>query len=181
MPYERQCAQWVPASTLDIRTTRHATVRLINDSDVRSKQGDSLSERVLEYSAIIERAVRSTKEPGSGEADWTPLAELVATDEFQRVGIWLEQMDWPAYVDFLNQFASAKGFETTLRRITECSNLVFYEIEERHIKDGKVNVVNSMNAYEFDDEGKIRRLDVYIQGVVEPSVPVEILLRRSGS
>ena len=71
--------------------------------------------------------------------------------------------------------------ETTVRRITECSNLVFYEIEERHIKDGKVNVVNSMNAYEFDDDGKIRRLDVYIQGVVEPSVPVETLLRRSGS
>jgi hypothetical protein len=153
----------------------------MNDSDVHSRQSSSLSDRVLEYSAIIERSVRSAKEPGFREVDWAPLAELVATDEFHRVGIWREEMDWEAYVDFLNQFAGAKGFETTVRRVTECSNLVFYEIEERHIKDGKVNVVNSMNAYEFNEGGKIRRLDVYIQGVVEPSVPVETLLRRSGS
>jgi hypothetical protein len=153
----------------------------MNDSDVRSRHRPSLSDRVLEFAEIIERTVRSAKEPGFREADWAALARLVVTDEFQRVGIWRETMDWPAYVDFLNRFASAKGFETTVRRITECSNLVFYEIEERHIKDGKVNVVNSMNAYEFDVDGKVRRLDVYIQGVVEPSVPVETLLRRSGS
>jgi hypothetical protein len=153
---------------------------LMDDSDARARVGGSLSDRVLQFSGIIERMVVSAKEPGFSGADWSPLAELVATEEFQRVGIWREEMDWPAYVDFLSQFSTAKGFETTLRRITECANLVFYEIEERHIRDGKVNVVDSMNAYEFNDEGKIRRLDVYIQGVVEPSVPVETLLRRSG-
>ena len=82
-------------------------------------------------------------------------------------------MNWQEYVTFLTKFASAKGFESTVRRITETSNVVFYEIEEHHIKDGKVNIVNSMNVFEFDDEAKIRRLDVYIQGIVEPSVPVQ--------
>ncbi len=152
----------------------------MNDPDSRSRERGSLSDKVLEIAGIIERLVPSAKEPGFSEADWAPLAELFATDEFQRVGIWREEMDWQAYVDFMTKFATAKGFETTVRRITECANLVFYEIEERHIKDGKVNVVDSMNAYEFNAEGKVRRLDVYVQGVVEPSVPVETLTRRSG-
>ena len=166
---------------LGICPIQNATVLFMKGSDDRSHGGDSLSDRVLEYSAIIERSVRSAKEPGASQVDWAPLAGLVATDEFHRVGIWREEMDWQEYVAFLNKFVGAKGFESTVRRITECRNLVFYEIEEHHIKDGKVNVVNSMHAYEFNDDGKIRRLDVYIQGVVDPSVPVETLLRRSAN
>ncbi len=153
----------------------------MNDSDDRSRERRSFSDTVLEISGIIERLVPSAKGPGFSEVDWAPLAELFATDEFQRVGIWREGMNWQAYIDFMTKFAQAKGFEITVRRVTQCANLVFYEIEERHIKDGKVNVVNSMNVYEFNDEGKVRRLDVYIQGVVEPSVPVETLTRRSGA
>ena len=132
-----------------------------------------LGQRVLEFAEIIERTVPAAKDAAFADAAWAPLASLVATDEFERIGIWREVMSWQEYVTFLTKFAAAKGFESTVRRITETSDVVFYEIEERHIKDGEVNIVNSMNVFEFDDEAKIRRLDVYIQGIVEPSVPVQ--------
>jgi limonene-1,2-epoxide hydrolase len=141
-------------------------------TDARTPTGP-LTQKVLEYAGTIERTVPAAKDDGFTDAAWAPLASLVATDVFERVGIWREVMNWQEYIAFLTKFASAKGFESTVRRITETQNSVFYEIEEHHIKDGKVNIVNSMNVFEFDDQAKIRRLDVYIQGIVEPSVPVQ--------
>ena len=143
----------------------------MND-DATTKPGP-LTERVLEFTGTVERTVPLAKESGFTESAWAPLEGLVATDEFERIGIWREVMNWPEYLDFMTKFASAKGFETTVRRITEVANFVFYEIEERHIKDGKVNIVNSMNVFEFNDAGKICHMDIYVQGKVEPSVPVE--------
>ena len=138
-----------------------------------STQVGPLTQKVLEFAGTIERTVPTAKVAALTDDAWAPLAALVATDVFERVGIWREVMDWQEYVAFLNKFASAKGFKSTVRRITETPNFVFYEIEEHHLKDGKTNIVNSMNVFGFDDQGKIRRLDVYIQGIVEPSVPVE--------
>jgi hypothetical protein len=138
-----------------------------------STQTGPLTQKVLEFAGTIERTVPAAKDAAFTDAAWAPLASLVATEEFERIGIWREVMNWQEYVAFLTKFASAKGFASTVRRITETLNFVFYEIEEHHIKDGKVNIVNSMNVFEFDDQAKIRHLDVYIQGTVEPSVPVE--------
>jgi hypothetical protein len=143
----------------------------MND-DGTTKPGP-LTERVLEFTGTVERTVPLAKESGFTKSAWAPLEGLVATDEFERIGIWREVMNWPEYLDFMTTFASAKGFETSVRRITEVPNFVFYEIEERHIKDGKVNVVNSMNVFEFNDAGKICHMDIYVQGKVEPSVQVE--------
>ena len=64
----------------------------------------------------------------------------------------------------LTQWASATTkFETTVRRVSELSGLVYFEIEERHFRGDTVNVVNSLTVFEFDDAGKIRHLDVYLQ------------------
>jgi hypothetical protein len=89
---------------------------------------------------------------------------MIAVDEFERTGIWREEMTWEAYLDFMVPWAESKDFDTRLRRITEVGNFVFFEIEEHHIKGGDVTIVNSMNVYEFNDDGKIRHLDVYLQG-----------------
>jgi len=63
----------------------------------------------------------------------------------------------------LTQWASSVDkFETSVQRITEVANLVFFEIEERHFRGG-VHVVNSMTVFDFDGNGKIRRLNVYLQ------------------
>jgi hypothetical protein len=42
--------------------------------------------------------------------------------------------------------------------------LVYYEVEERHLKGDQLTVVNSMSVFEFDAAGRIRHLDVYLQG-----------------
>ena len=98
-------------------------------------------------------------------ADWAPLAEFVAVGRVRagrarssrcRTG---EQ-----YTEMLTQWATAvDSFETTVRRISELAGLVYFEVEERHFRGGSVNVVNSMTVFEFDDDGKIRHLDVYLQ------------------
>ena len=97
-------------------------------------------------------------------ADWAPLATFVAVDEFERVGTAREVQDWQQYAEMLTQWASATdSFETTVRRISEFRSLVYFEIEERHIRGGNVAVVNSMTVFGFNDDGKIRHLDVYLQ------------------
>ena len=119
-----------------------------------------LTTKVLEYDKAVKRLVQAGKAPG----DWAPLAEFVAVDEFERVGTFLEVQDWQQYTEMLTKWASATdSFESTVRRISEFGSLVFFEIEERHFRGGNVNVVNSMTVFGFNEEGKIRHLDVYLQ------------------
>jgi hypothetical protein len=131
---------------------------------VTSNDDGPLSRAVLGFEATLKRLVKAAREPGSTPAHWAPLAEFVATSEFERVGTWLEVMNWQQYIDFLTQWAAASvGFDTTARRVSELPGLVYLEIEERHARPGGVAVVNSLSVYEFTDEGKIRHLDVYLQ------------------
>jgi hypothetical protein len=122
-----------------------------------------LCRTVLEYSRIMKRLVDRAKQPGFTVADWAPLAELVAVDEFERVGPFRELMHWRQYVGFLTQWACSAGWESTFRRVHQWANVVFLELEERSHLDGKVDVVNSLSVYEFNAAGKIRHLDIYLQ------------------
>jgi hypothetical protein len=125
----------------------------------------SLSQVVLDYEAAVRAVVKSAVESGSATVDWSRLEEFVAVDEFERVGTWMEVSDWARYTAFLTQWASASaGFETVIRRVSELPGLVYLEVEERHTRPGgKLDVVNSLSVYEFNDAGKIRHLDVYLQ------------------
>ena len=119
-----------------------------------------LTRKVLDYERTIKRLVGADEAP----PDWSPLAELVAVDEFERVGTFLEVQDWQQYTDMLTRWASATArFETTLRRVSELASHVYYEIEERHFRGDDVTVVNSMTVFEFDEDRKICHLDVYLQ------------------
>jgi hypothetical protein len=119
--------------------------------------------RVLEYVDTLQRLVASAKDPGFSPAGWAPLAEFVATDDFQRVGTFLEVMNWQEYTEMLTRWASVTVFETTLLRLSELDGLVYLEIEERHRRGDNVSVVNSLTVFELDEAGKIRRLRVYLQ------------------
>jgi hypothetical protein len=120
----------------------------------------TLTRRVLDYQETMKRLVPTVRSP----ADWDPLAQFVAVDEFVRVGTFLEVQNWPQYTEMLTQWASATdSFETTVRRISEFGGLVYFEIEERHFRGVTVNVVNSMTVFAFNDDGKIHHLDVYLQ------------------
>jgi hypothetical protein len=119
-----------------------------------------LTRRVLDYEQTMRRLVPTV----TGPADWAPLAEFVAVDGFERVGTFLEVQNWDQYTAMLTGWAAATdSFETTVRRINELAGVVYYEIEERHHRGDDVRVVNSMTVFEFDDDGRIRHLDVYLQ------------------
>jgi hypothetical protein len=125
-----------------------------------SENAGPLTRKVLEYEHAMKRLVPTIEAP----ADWAPLAEFVAVDTFERVGTFLEVQNWQQYTEMLTHWASAtETFETTVRRISELPGLVYFEIEERHFRGGDVHVVNSMTVFEFDEDGKIRHLDVYLQ------------------
>jgi hypothetical protein len=119
-----------------------------------------LTGKVLDYVETMRRLVPAA----DAAADWAPLENFVAVDEFERVGTFLEQQNWQQYTEMLTQWASAtNSFETTVRRITEVGGFVYFEVEERHFRGDNVHVVNSMTVFGFDDAGKIRHLDVYLQ------------------
>jgi hypothetical protein len=119
-----------------------------------------LTRKVLDYVETMRRLVPTAKTA----ADWEPLAEFVAADDFERVGTFREVQDWQQYTGLLTQWSSSIGeFETVVRRISELDRLVYYEVEERHQRSDGVHVLNSMTVFAFDVDGKICHLDVYLQ------------------
>jgi len=119
-----------------------------------------LTRKVLDYTQAMKRLVTTVRTA----ADWAPLAEFVAVDDFERVGTFLEVQDWPQYTEMLTRWAGATDtFETTLLRVSELPGLVYFEIEERHFRGDHVTVVNSLTVFAFDDDRKIRQLNVYLQ------------------
>jgi hypothetical protein len=119
-----------------------------------------LTDKVLDFTRTMEGLVADGEPPD----DWAPLTDFVSVDEFERVGTFREVQDWQQYTAMLTQWASSvEKFETSVQRITEAANLVFFEIEERHHRDGTIHVVNSMTVFDFDERGKIRGLNVYLQ------------------
>ncbi len=118
---------------------------------------------VLDYSMIVKRFVDEAKTPGFSVDSWAPLAELVAVDEFERVGAFKEVVKWPDYVDFLTNWATSSEWECSFKRITETAGLVFLELEERSRIGDFSSAVNSLSVYEFTDAGQIRHIDLYLQ------------------
>jgi hypothetical protein len=99
-------------------------------------------------------------------ADYAPVAEFVAVDEFKRVGAYLEELDWPAYTEFLAGWASGgTRFDYTQFRISEIGDTVFQEIEERHERGDTFIKKNVIAVYRFTAEGRIRHLDIYEQAL----------------
>lgn len=127
------------------------------------------SRTVLEYCRTTKRLLDEAKNPGFSVESWAPLAELVAVDEFERVGAFKEVMNWSDYADFLTGWATSSEWECSFKRITEASGMVFLELEERSTIGEFSNAVNSLSVYEFDAAGKIRHIDVYLQMVLPDS------------
>ena len=121
------------------------------------------SRTVLEYSVVIKRLVDEAKKPGFSVEGWAPLTDLVAVDEFERVGPFKEVMNWDEYVTFLANWAASSEWDCSFRRVTEVSDLVFLELEEHNKLGDFSNVVNSLSVYEFNNSGKIRHIALYLQ------------------
>jgi len=132
-------------------------------SDAHAEATGKLARIALEYAGIYGRVVPLAQEPGFGEDAWAPLEALIAVDQFERVGLQKEVMDWPAYRTALTAFARSGEWEGTFRRVTEVPGLVILELVERLTKGGVVTEINSVSVFEFDDDEKIRHLDIYQQ------------------
>lgn len=126
-------------------------------------QHTGLSRKVLEYSLIMKQLVDAAKEPGFTEASWAPLAAMVDTERFERVGNFKEVMTWGEYIAFLTPWAQHSLWEGSFRRITEAPGLVILELEERSDSGGFKSVVNSVSVYEFDANERLIHLDIYLQ------------------
>jgi hypothetical protein len=97
-------------------------------------------------------------------ADWAPMAQYLAVDEFKRVGAYLEQFDYDEYCRFMTDWAAGGTvFEMTEFYITEVGNAVFQEIEERHYRGDQFIRKNVIAVYRFTPDNKIRHLDIYEQ------------------
>jgi hypothetical protein len=119
-----------------------------------------LTIKVMQYQDTVRQLVPKVKTP----QDWAPLASLIAVDRFERIGTFLEVQNWEQYAEMLTGWAnSVDSFETTVRRVTELSKLVYFEIEERHLFGGNTHTVNSMTVFEFDSDAKICHVAVYLQ------------------
>ncbi|NTY59383.1 hypothetical protein [Mycolicibacterium sphagni] len=118
---------------------------------------------VLDYSELMKRLVDQAKQPGFTAQSWAPLAELIDTENFVRVGNFKEVMNWGEYVTFLTNWATSSEWDATFKRVTEAGDVVFLELEERSRIGEFSNSVNSVSVYEFGSTGKIVRIDVYLQ------------------
>lgn len=131
--------------------------------DEAAGRHSGLSRKVLDYSVTMKRLVDEAKQPGFSEASWAPLAAFVDTRAFERVGNFLEVMSWDQYVAFLTRWAIGSEWEGSFKRITEHDNTVLLELEERSRVGEHTSVINSTSVYEFNDAGKLRHLDIYLQ------------------
>ncbi len=66
------------------------------------------SRLALRYSYIMRDLVVEAKRSGFTAADWAPLAELVATDVFERIGNFREKVRWDQYDDLLTMWGKAR-------------------------------------------------------------------------
>lgn len=118
---------------------------------------------VLRYTQTVKRLADAAKQPGFTIDSWAPLAALVDTGAFERVGNFKEVMTWPEYLGFMSNWAPSSQWEAWFKRISEVDGVVFLELEERSQVGDFTSVVNSLSVYEFNDDGKIRHIDLYLQ------------------
>lgn len=134
-----------------------------------SENFTGLSRKVLEYSERFGKIVERIKEPDFSEKLWEELEELVDVDNFVRQGVFLtdkpETIDWKTYKSYITQYGGATHWEATLRHITEQGNRVVLELEERNTREGFTHIANTVMAYGFDENGKVKTLEVYVMSL----------------
>ncbi|MET1757145.1 hypothetical protein ABVV53_17015 [Novosphingobium sp. RD2P27] len=132
----------------------------------KSSEFTGLTRKVIEYSEAFAEIVEKAKGGTLSDADWQRIEQIVDTEAFERVGIFLgaqaEVIDWAKYKYYVSQYAAGTTWEGTLRHVTEEPGRVILELEERNASDGVTDVSNTVTIYEFSDAGKLRHLDVYI-------------------
>jgi hypothetical protein len=121
-----------------------------------------LSRVALKWSFVMRERVARAKEPGFTLADWAPIVDLVATDEFMRVGNFRERVDWDQYVPLVTAWAKDTVWDFTPLRYTEGNGYAIQELEEYARYPDREEICNSVSIYEFNAAGKIIGLGIYL-------------------
>ncbi len=122
-----------------------------------------LSRKALEYGMCQMRIAERAKGPDYSEDEWDALDEFVDKESFQRIGNFKEVMTYDDMKGFLKLWCLSSSWEGAFKRIHEHDNVVYLELEERNTYNGETTIVNSVSVYEFNPQGKLRHLDVYLQ------------------
>jgi hypothetical protein len=128
-----------------------------------------LSAIVFRWLEIMEDVVNRPKGENVSAKEWAPLAALVDTASFERIGNYGEQVNWEDYVTLLAMWANSSWWKGRIWRIWEVPGFVFCETEERSRPDAPVDdsggyhALNSFCVYEFDENSRVRHLYIYDQ------------------
>src|SRR5262249_6879286 len=129
----------------EIGKARRMTKGVIEARTQAERDGNKLSVIVLDYVLEMKRLLDEAKtNPHFADADWAPLKAMVAADQFRRVGVFLEDIDWKQYESFLTLWAKASDWVPTFRRITEAPGVVLLELAEWSNAGGKVDEIKSV-------------------------------------
>jgi hypothetical protein len=120
------------------------------------------SRLTLQYSFLMRDLVIQCKQPGFIAADWAPLAAMVATDEFERIGNFREQVTWDQYDDLLTMWGKATVWDFNVRRVTEGDRYAILELEEFATYPDRHETYTSVSTYEFNAANKLRHLEIYL-------------------
>lgn len=126
-------------------------------------RGDRLIAIVRQWADIYADICARSRHSQITAADFDPIAELVATDEFLRIGIYKDEADWPLCLEKYVQFAGTSLWSGKLRYMHTVGDCVFQELEETITRQQGENVIYTMSVFEFDQEDKVKALRVYMQ------------------
>lgn len=123
--------------------------------------------KAIDYGLFQKRLMDRAKggAPDYSPDEWLGLSDFV-TDDFERIGNFKEVMTITDMVGFLQAWSPTQHWEGSFKRVSEHGNVVFLELEERVGEGDEQTAVNSVSVYEFDEAGKIRHLDVYLQAAM---------------
>lgn len=134
------------------------------ERDVRANAGRHAS-TFIKYTDALCRMVAAAKQEGfDPELYWTEIESYFDLEKFVRIGAFREVTGWADYRALVSQWAETTEFWYNFRRLTEAGDRIVWEIEEHNTPAGaEQSICNSLTVAQFDLDGKIVRLDVYLQ------------------
>lgn len=129
----------------------------------QSERAQRLINIVRNWADIYEAICKKSQHTEITAADFDPIADLIATDEFHRTGVFKDEADWPLCLEKYVQFSGTSMWSGKLRFIHCVDNIVFQELEETITRPHGENVIYTMSVFEFNDDDKVRALRVYMQ------------------
>jgi hypothetical protein len=120
------------------------------------------SELALRYSFLMRDLVEKCKQPGFTPADWAPLARMVATQEFERIGNFREKVRWDQYDDLLTGWGKSTVWDFDVWRCTEGDHYAVIEMEEHATYPDRKDIYTSVSIHEYNADNKLRKLSIYL-------------------